>query len=77
MFTCIPRTPDVAPDLFPAYRLTIDSARTRRERIASLLYSGTAAKFPNIRFIFSHGGGTVHSCSADSNVLRQREKIHG
>jgi predicted TIM-barrel fold metal-dependent hydrolase len=23
------------------------------------MYSGTAAQFPNIRFIFSHGGGTM------------------
>jgi predicted TIM-barrel fold metal-dependent hydrolase len=27
--------------------------------IASLLFSGTAGRFPRIRFIFSHGGGTV------------------
>ena len=27
--------------------------------IASLLFSGTAGRFPAIRFIFSHGGGTV------------------
>ena len=27
--------------------------------IASVLYSGTAAKFPEIRFIWSHGGGTM------------------
>jgi len=27
--------------------------------IASVLYSGTAARFPDIRFIWSHGGGTM------------------
>jgi predicted TIM-barrel fold metal-dependent hydrolase len=27
--------------------------------IASLLFNGTTAKFPDIKFIFSHGGGTV------------------
>jgi predicted TIM-barrel fold metal-dependent hydrolase len=27
--------------------------------IASVLYSGTASKFPDIRFIWSHGGGTM------------------
>lgn len=32
-----------------------DTART----IISLIESGTAAKYPNIRFIFSHAGGTI------------------
>jgi predicted TIM-barrel fold metal-dependent hydrolase len=32
-----------------------DTART----IASLVYSGTLMRCPNIRFIFSHGGGTI------------------
>ena len=27
--------------------------------IASLLFTGTAARFPDIRFIFSHAGGTA------------------
>ena len=27
--------------------------------IASLLFSGTVAKYPNLTFIFSHGGGTM------------------
>ena len=27
--------------------------------IASVLYSGTAARCPDIRFIWSHGGGTA------------------
>jgi 6-methylsalicylate decarboxylase len=32
-----------------------DTART----IAALVYSGTLIRCPNIRFIFSHGGGTI------------------
>jgi predicted TIM-barrel fold metal-dependent hydrolase len=32
-----------------------DTTRT----IGSLVFSGTSTRFPNIRFIFSHGGGTM------------------
>jgi predicted TIM-barrel fold metal-dependent hydrolase len=38
---------------------TIEYATDTSRTIASLIFSGTATKFPNIRFIFSHGGGTV------------------
>jgi 6-methylsalicylate decarboxylase len=38
---------------------TIEYATDSTRTIASLLFSGTAARFPEIRFIFSHGGGTV------------------
>lgn len=38
---------------------TIEYATDTTRTIASLLYEGTAARFPDIRFIFSHGGGTV------------------
>ena len=38
---------------------TIEYATDSTRTIASLLFSGTAARCPDIRFIFSHGGGTV------------------
>jgi 6-methylsalicylate decarboxylase len=47
---------NLVPDVFePTIELGTDTTRT----IASLIFSGTAARFPDIRFIFSHGGGTA------------------
>lgn len=45
----VPGVPDTAIEL------TTDTTRA----IASVLFSGTAARCPRIRFIFSHGGGTM------------------
>jgi len=38
---------------------TIEYATDTSRTMASVLFSGTAARYPNIRWIFSHGGGTV------------------
>src|SRR5262249_27757395 len=47
---------NLVPDVFePTIELGTDTTRT----IASLLFSGTAARFPEIQFIFSHAGGTA------------------
>jgi hypothetical protein len=67
--------PGVAP---PVLEFPMDTART----ITSLVVSGTFARYPRIRFIFSHGGGMllpVHnrcrrgwsmSCGASSTTSR-------
>jgi len=47
-------------NLLPEGRaLGITLATETTVTIASVLYSGTAARFPDIRFIWSHGGGTM------------------
>ncbi len=55
-----PCRPDCCHGLVPglseaAIEYPFDTTRA----IASLLFSGSAARFRNIRFLFSHGGGTV------------------
>jgi predicted TIM-barrel fold metal-dependent hydrolase len=55
-----PTTPDccgrIVPGIPPsAIEYATDSTRT----IAHVVFSGTAAKFPDIRWIFSHSGGTL------------------
>jgi predicted TIM-barrel fold metal-dependent hydrolase len=45
----------VAPVRPPIIEFPTDTART----ITSLVYSGTFTRCPDIRFIFSHGGGTM------------------
>jgi predicted TIM-barrel fold metal-dependent hydrolase len=55
-----PHAPDCCAGLIPGIppsviEYTADTTRT----IASLLFSGTAGRCPNVRFIFSHGGGTL------------------
>ncbi len=44
--------PDVAPGIV---EYGADTSRT----IADIVFSGTAARYPDVRFIFSHGGGAV------------------
>ena len=47
---------DLQPELAPALiELGTDTTRA----IASLLFDGTVSRYPDIRFIFSHGGGTM------------------
>lgn len=38
---------------------TIEWATDTTRTVASIVFSGTAARFPEIRWIFSHGGGTT------------------
>jgi predicted TIM-barrel fold metal-dependent hydrolase len=49
---CRNLVPDVAE---PVIELATDTTRT----IASVLFSGTATRCPDVKFIWSHGGGTV------------------
>jgi len=55
-----PLTPNCCKGLVPGVPPgTIEYATDTTRTIASLLFSGTATRCPDIRFIFSHGGGTL------------------
>lgn len=67
-----PTTPDCCRGLVPgippgSIEYATDSTRT----IAHLVFSGTAAKFPDIRWIFSHSGGTLPFLTG--RFVRQQE----
>jgi predicted TIM-barrel fold metal-dependent hydrolase len=49
---CLNLLPDVAA---PVLELAADTTRT----VASVLFSGTATRCPDVKFIWSHGGGTI------------------
>lgn len=55
-----PHSPQCCGNLVPQIADTVVEFGTDTTRsIASLMFSGTAAKYPDIRFIFSHAGGTM------------------
>jgi 6-methylsalicylate decarboxylase len=55
-----PTQPACCVGLVPGVTVsTIEYATDSSRTLASLLFSGTAARFADIRFLFSHGGGTV------------------
>lgn len=52
-----PTTPETMPTGVPPgiLEFVFDTTRT----VTSLLYAGVTSRYPDIRFLFSHGGGTV------------------
>ncbi len=55
-----PTVPDFAQNLIADVPDTVIEIGTDTTRtLASLLFSGAAARYPDVRMIFSHGGGTL------------------
>ena len=71
-----PTTPDCCRGLVPgippgSIEYATDSTRT----IAHVVFSGTATKFPDIRWIFSHSGGTLPFLTGRFIRLAQERKL--
>jgi predicted TIM-barrel fold metal-dependent hydrolase len=73
-----PTQPGCCTGLVPGVTVsTIEYATDTSRTIASLLFSGTAAKYPDIRWIFSHGGGTVPFLLGRFERLAIERKLEG
>ena len=73
-----PAVPDCCDHLMPGIptstlEFVFDTTRT----ITSLLVSGTFSRFPDIRFIFCHAGGTMPMVAARTVAFVQRHKEIG
>ncbi|HZR68715.1 MAG TPA: amidohydrolase family protein [Burkholderiales bacterium] len=68
---CRNTVPGVPPGVI---EYATDTTRT----IASLVFSGSAARYPNIRWIFSHGGGTMPFLLSrfmrEESTMKERER---
>ena len=71
-----PTVPDFAQNLIADVPDTVVEIGTDTTRtIASLLFSGTAVRYPDVRIIFSHGGGTLPFLIERFTRLGQRKSF--
>jgi len=71
-----PTTPQCCAGLVPGIPPgSIEYATDSTRSIAHIVFSGTAAKFPDIRWIFSHSGGTLPFLTGRFIRLAQERKL--
>ena len=71
-----PTAPDCCRGLVPGIPPgTIEYATDSTRTIAHLVFSGTTTKFPDIRWIFSHSGGTLPFLTGRLIRLAQQAKL--
>jgi predicted TIM-barrel fold metal-dependent hydrolase len=70
-----PAVPGCCDHLMPGIPTsTIEFLFDTTRAITSLLVNGTLSRFPDIRFIFCHAGGTMPMLAARTNAFVQRHK---
>ena len=70
-----PAVPGCCDHLMPGIPAsTIEFLFDTARAITSLLVNGTLSRFPDIRFIFCHAGGTMPMLAARTNAFVQRHK---
>lgn len=70
-----PNTPACCGHIMPGIGpSTIEFATDTSRTITHILFSGTATRFPDIRWIFSHSGGTLPFLTARLEVLQGVKK---
>lgn len=75
-----PLAPDCCRNVVPVVSTgAIEYATDTTRTIASLVFSGTAAKYPDIRWIFSHSGGTMpfllSRFTREEQTMKNRDQV--
>ena len=73
-----PTTPNCCGKILPGIGpSTIEFATDSTRTITHIVFSGVATKFPDIRWIFSHAGGTLPFLTARLEIVAQQKKMAG
>jgi len=73
-----PTTPNCCGRIVPGIGAsTIEFATDSTRTITHIVFSGVATKFPDIRWIFSHAGGTLPFLTARLEIVAQQKKMAG
>ncbi|MCX7311752.1 MAG: amidohydrolase family protein [Hyphomicrobiales bacterium] len=73
-----PTTPNCCGRILPGIGpSTIEFATDSTRTITHIVISGVATKFPDIRWIFSHSGGTLPFLTARLELLAEQKKLAG
>jgi predicted TIM-barrel fold metal-dependent hydrolase len=73
-----PTTPNCCGHLVPGIGpSTIEFATDTSRTVTHIVFSGVATKFPDIRWIFSHAGGTLPFLTARLEIVAKQKKLAG